>query len=274
MLLLFTFCLCYVINQRRYQWVTSSPSPDAYDSLVSTGDSDLETSTIRPQTTFIGFSDYRFILSIVLLVLVGLLSIPIYGLTGFHMFLIAQGRTTNEQVTGKYHQQVDAFTDGCWKNCLNSFCRPLYPQMKSPDPKRYDLELFERMAYGKTPLTNGKKSSTKKVSTTVTYKPAKEEEHDEPNRSAQPERKKRKVTRKENGEKRTTPQIHVNPIQEKSRDIDWRSFVTACHRLLSAAKTRPRSSKKQIKIPREQVSDDLIGHDSLLWLLSNTSKSR
>jgi hypothetical protein len=222
MALLLTFCLCYVINKPHYQLLTTIPSSDVYDSLVPTSDSDLETSTLRLRKIFVSFSDYRFILSIVILVLVGLLFLPISGLTAFHMFLIAKGRTTNEQVTGKYHQQEDAFTDGCWKNCVNALCQPLFPQLKSPEPKRYDVELFERMAYGKVPLTKGKKSSTKKVSTTVTYKPTKEEEeeeHEEPTPSAQPERKKRKVARKENGEKKITPQIHVNPIQVKSRDI-------------------------------------------------------
>ena len=254
MLLLFTFCLYYILHKRLYQWTTTSPAPDAYDSLVPSSDSDLDTSTIRPRATFVGFSDYRFIVSIILLVLVGLLIIPIGGLTSFHMFLIARGRTTNEQVTGKHHDQGEAFTEGWWKNCFNHFCQPLYPQLKSPEPKRYDVELFERLAYGKAPLTNGKKSSMKKVSTTATYKKTKEEQQ-ESNRSSQPERKKRKVARKENGEAKAVPHIHVNPMPEKSRRIYLRSFVHARHCFLSASKPRTRSSKKQIKIPREQVRD-------------------
>ena len=101
------------------------------------------------KTQFIGFSDYRFIICIVLLILLSLMAIPIGGLTGFHIYLISQGRTTNEQVTGKYRTQNDIFNQGCWKNCCFTLCQPMYPQLKAPKIKRYDLEKFEQMAYGK-----------------------------------------------------------------------------------------------------------------------------
>ncbi len=210
---MFTFCLYYVLYNRRCRMITpTSPSlvNDPYESLVPKDENDISSSThSSPKCSFVEYSDYRFIVSIVLLILLGLLSIPIGGLTGFHVFLVARGRTTNEQVTDKYRHQGDVFTKGFVKNFAYLFCQSTYPRLKPPQIKRYNVELFEKMAYGNPHLPNGKKKSTKKISTKVVYEKTK-------NDNEKPvTKKKKKPIRNENGEKNTIPNIHVNPIDEK-----------------------------------------------------------
>lgn len=210
MILLFTFCLYYVLHNRHCPLLTPGLVPDPHEFMVPK--SDDETSPITPISTcaFVGFSDYRFIVCIILLILLSLFTIPIGGLTGFHVFLIAQGRTTNEQVMKKYPRQGDAFTRGCLQNFVYFCCQPLYPELKSPRIKRYDVELFEKMAYsGKYRTANGKKNSTKKITSKVVYEKTKEDEE------KRVKRKKKKVVRNERGEKNSSSAIHVNPNEEK-----------------------------------------------------------
>ncbi|XP_060520018.1 palmitoyltransferase ZDHHC8 isoform X2 [Cylas formicarius] len=78
------------------------------------------------------FTNTEPIVAMVLMGLVALLAIPIFGLTCFHMVLVSRGRTTNEQVTGKFNGGYNPFSRGCWDNCCYTQFGPQYPSLIKP----------------------------------------------------------------------------------------------------------------------------------------------
>uniref|UniRef100_A0A8C2ZIE3 Palmitoyltransferase n=1 Tax=Cyclopterus lumpus TaxID=8103 RepID=A0A8C2ZIE3_CYCLU len=74
--------------------------------------------------------------TLVVISISGLFLIPVLGLTGFHFYLVSRGRTTNEQVTGKFQGGVNPFTQGCCNNLEYLVCSPISPNYTARPRKK------------------------------------------------------------------------------------------------------------------------------------------
>ncbi|KAM3873882.1 palmitoyltransferase ZDHHC8B [Diretmus argenteus] len=70
----------------------------------------------------------HYTVTLVVVSISGLFLIPVLGLTGFHLYLVSRGRTTNEQVTGKFQGGINPFTRGCCSNLEYLVCSPISPK--------------------------------------------------------------------------------------------------------------------------------------------------
>ncbi|XP_068191297.1 palmitoyltransferase ZDHHC8B [Antennarius striatus] len=80
-------------------------------------------------------------ITLVVISISGLFLIPVLGLTGFHLYLVSRGRTTNEQVTGKFQGGVNPFTRGFCNNLEYLVCSPISPTYTARPCKKMEIHV-------------------------------------------------------------------------------------------------------------------------------------
>lgn len=91
---------------------------------------------------------YPSISCIVVLLITGLSFFPVVGLLGFHVYLISNGLTTNEQVTEKFRIYVNPYVSGCFTNWWRFCCTPQFPSLYDhTKPHRKPRRKYEEPQY-------------------------------------------------------------------------------------------------------------------------------